>query len=921
MKNRLICLALCLVFILSALLTSCGEKSTDDTIDEIRNESSANARTLTMWLVTEKKMEAATVEAVTKTLNAITETKFSTRLVLKFFTEDEYRQAVTDEIRRNEDARNPLVNGTTAGNSGAAVTEEESIEYITNEYGQFQKKYPNLVSNQVDIIYISGYDMYTEFIDSGWLFAMDSELSSSSKKIKEYISATLLGAAKLDGSTYAVPNNNAIGEYTYMLLDKKLMEECSMDGIYHQNKIDGFFNKYVFHYLETIRRQYGDQYVLIDSTYDECMQLLAHYWSIDPIDYTAQNTAFSLFGYRYTNPETLSKGKTVLEFNSLFADPVYRENFLKLNEYKLDGKYFGEAAEGQTAAVKFVTGDITDYEKYQENYYSVIVKYPSVNVDDVYENMIGVCTYSVDTARCMQIVTYLNTNAEFRNILQYGVEGEHFQFVTDEDGDKIVERLNDAYMVDIFKAGNAFLTYPDLAAGMSKDVWDVAKQQNRQALVEPLLNFNFKEIVDESAATSTSTPKLGSLGYTYTYTTGYSREILAQDPTLNRFLTESDAAGKGVYVFHSSKITGQNMTGTIYYYNNNISGDATVTVTDGDGAVSVNYQGTEGSGSTVTVVNFYAKKNSSNLKWTAAVNGAAVETKVTFRNAVVNFDFMETDTYRIELTPKLTRAMICENATVYSYVRTADIASGQSAVMTYKKTVGEGDNAQVIYTYFFFMPTLANPATVTLQPTGTASKLDMAVSFTTDTTATLGASDPKYAMFLVNVYADPTVEVNFNLTVNGSADGVTYGEFETDPEISFRGDLDLEMIRYFNRLSNELETLLNSCTDMETLTALVEDIGYLLTPLKQPYEDAAYSVLNNIKTDEINAIVSSMNTNRHFFYLLCATNKTGQTYKMMDENEKLVEVTTNSNTGESYHYFSSPYMLYFNWLKANGYAK
>ena len=80
-------------------------------------------------------------------------------------------------------------------------------------------------------------------------------------------------------------------------------------------------------------------------------------------------------------------------------------------------------------------------------------------------------------------------------------------------------------------------------------------------------------------------------------------------------------------------------------------------------------------------------------------------------------------------------------------------------------------------------------------------------------------------------------------------------------------------------------------------------------------------MLNNIKTDEINAIVSSMNTNRHFFYLLCATNKTGQTYKMMDENEKLVEVTTNSNTGESYHYFSSPYMLYFNWLKANGYAK
>lgn len=920
MKNRLICLALCLVFILSALLTSCGEKSTEENLEQIQQESSANARTLTMWLVTEKKMEAATVEAVTKALNAITETKFSTRLVLKFFTEDEYRQAVTDEIRRNEDARNPLIGGADTGSS-SATTEEESIEYITNEYGQFQKKYPNLVSNQVDIIYISGYDMYTEFIDNGWLFAMDSELSSSSKKLKEYISATLLGAAKIDGSTYAVPNNNAIGEYTYMLLDKKLMEECSMDGIYHQNKIDGFFNKYVFHYLDTIRRQYGDQYVLIDSTYDECMQLLAHYWAIDPIEYSAQNVAFSLFGYRYTNPETLSKGKTVLEFNSLFADPVYRENFLKLNEYRLDGKYFGEAADGQTAAVKFVTGDITDYEKYQENYYPVIVKYPSVNVEDVYENMLGVCTYSVDNSRCMQIVTYLNTNVEFRNILQYGVEGEHFQFVTDEDGDKVVERLNDAYMVDIFKTGNAFLTYPDMAAGMSQDIWDVAKQQNRQALVEPLLNFNFKEIVDESTMASTSAPKLGSLGYTYTYTTGYSREILAQDPILNQFLTESDAAGKGVYVFHSSKIIGQNMTGTIYYYNNNVGSDTTVTVTDGDGAVSVNYQGAAGDGATVTVVNFYAKKNSSNLKWTATVNGAAVETKVTFRNAVVNFNFMETDTYRIELTPKLTRAMICENAVVFDYIKTAEIEAGKAAVMTYKKTVGEGADAKVIYTYFFFLPTLANAASVALQPTGTASKLDLAVTFNVDSNTALGASDPTYAMFLVNVYADPTVEVSFNLTMNGSTDNLVYGEFATDPEISFRGELDLELVRYFNRLSNQLETLLNSCSDMETLTALVEDIGVLLTPLKQPYEEAAYSALESIKTDEIRAIADSLDSKLHFFYLLCATNKTAQAYKSPDENDKLVEETTNRKTGEAYHYFSSPYMLYFNWLKANGYAK
>ena len=160
-----------------------------------------------------------------------------------------------------------------------------------------------------------------------------------------------------------------------------------------------------------------------------CLDLLAHYWTINPDDYTAEESTFSLFGYRYTDATTLNRGKTILAFNSLFADSVFCDNFNKLNEYRLDGGYFGESVDGKSTAIKFATGDITDYEKFAKDYYPVIVKYPSVDIDDVYSNMIGVYSHSVDPARCMQIVTYMNTNVEFRNILQYGVEGENFQYV------------------------------------------------------------------------------------------------------------------------------------------------------------------------------------------------------------------------------------------------------------------------------------------------------------------------------------------------------------------------------------------------------------------------------------------------------------------------------------------------------------
>ena len=916
MKNRLICLAMCLVMLLSVLLTACGEKSTDEKLDEITQISSENARTLTMWLVTEKKADDATMQAVTDALNAITETKFSTKLVLKFFTEDEYRAVVTDEIRANEDGRNPLLSGNTSDSDSAVTESEEDLGTVTNEYGQFKKRYPELVKNQVDIIYIAGHDMYTEFIDNGWLYQLDSELSASSKKIKEYISSTLLTAAKIDGSTYAIPSNNIIGEYTYMLLDKALMEECSMDGIYNQGKIDGMFNKYIFNYLETVRNHYGDAIVPIDATYEECLSLLAHYWTINPDDYTAEESAFSLFGYRYTDATTLNRGKTVLAFNSLFADSVFCENYTKLNEYRLDGGYFGESVEGKATAIKFATGDITDYEKFAEDYYPVIVKYPTVNVEDVYTNMIGVCSYSVDPARCMQIVTYMNTNVEFRNILQYGVEGENFQYVVDQDGDKIVERLNDAYLMDVFKTGNAFIAYIDPTEdGMSKDIWDTAKQQNRQALIEPLLNFNFNTIAKESAGDDSSTPKLGSVGYAYTYTTGYSREILAQDPLLKKWLDASDAAGSGVYVYHTSKISGQNLTGMIYYYNNNITG-AAVEVTDGDGAISVDYTGAAGNGASITVISFYGKKNSSNLNWKASLNGAAVDTTVTFRHAVLDFDFFNTDTYRIEYSGQLTKSMVSDNKYVYNnFVKTN--TGAQPVVGTYARVAGE----QTYYTYLFYLPTITNPANVTLQPTGTASKLDLAINYTTDTSTALGGSDPTYSMFLVTVVADNTTEVTFNLTVNGTANAATEIAFEADPQISYCGELNVELVRYFNRLQARIETMLGEINDIETFRKVVEDLKVLFTPVSLPSEDIFY-MEGKLKTDEVKELLSELDVEEFYWHLLCATSKSSQVHKEDLTGEgKLTEVEKNPYTNEPYHYFSSPYVLYYSWLKANGFAK
>ena len=230
MKNRFVCLALCLVMLLALVLTSCSSDdgaSTDKVVNEVESKS------LTMWLVSENEVSPETASAINDAINEITHSRFRINMQVHFLTRDEYEDVLSDTIRAYEDSRNELDPSyvptveetkqvvTDASGTGTMIIEET----VTNEYGVVTTKFPAFRANQVDIIYIAGEDMYNDYVEKGWLYALDSELSSSSKKIREYVSQTLLNAVKVGNTTYAIPNNNTIGEYTYMLLDKELMDK------------------------------------------------------------------------------------------------------------------------------------------------------------------------------------------------------------------------------------------------------------------------------------------------------------------------------------------------------------------------------------------------------------------------------------------------------------------------------------------------------------------------------------------------------------------------------------------------------------------------------------------------------------------------------------------------------------------------
>jgi len=272
---------------ISSVLTGCKNKTTEEQLDDIADDASETAETITMFMITEehvptqeeldalkaskgessadyeqakKKKEA--YDKVAAALNAITEAKFRTHLITTFYTIEEYKKveemmeyqttSATMKEKAKEALRKytrekkqqgyedtaviqsmfyaehpeyaPYTEGVTA-----APDETTAVETVTDKYGNDQIKYPSARPNQVDIVCVCGYSNYVKYVQNGWLTAIDAEIEGDSKAILTYVNEKFIKSAMIDGATYAIPNNTTIGEYTYLLIDRERFDHYEYD--------------------------------------------------------------------------------------------------------------------------------------------------------------------------------------------------------------------------------------------------------------------------------------------------------------------------------------------------------------------------------------------------------------------------------------------------------------------------------------------------------------------------------------------------------------------------------------------------------------------------------------------------------------------------------------------------------------------
>ena len=556
MYKRLLSMVLAVVMLMSVVaLVGCGKDK------DLMDKELLDVTTISMWIVSEKEVSAETEKLVEDAFSAITVSKYKVYVDLSFFTEDEYFARLESKLSQLEedqeiiDEMNDLISD--ALMSGGKLTEEEIVEnffaehpeyeffrdhYVGNKSeeaeelqteivdGMSKPVYPKAEEDQVDIIYIAGRDRYISYIENEWLAPLDEELAGVAAKLTTYVSTPLLTGTKVKGETYAIPNNNEIGKYTYMLLDKDICDKYYFDYTKVTSIIDcqSLVEDIMIHENRGLTSDDAGYVLPIASTFDECLDMLVWYWNIDietvtnevfdedgyaildddgnPLKVTSskytinRDNKFNLVGCLYGSPLNVNRGDITLGFNSLFGDAQYKNVLLALKKYQFDNCY-GEAREGQNSAISFIEGDYsvkkgwTDSERgvyTDENgkqYYAIVVKYPQADENDIFGNMFAVSAFSSNLTESMEVITELNTSKELKNILQYGIEGTHYVI---EKG--ALRRLNDDYMMDMDVTGNCFVAYPE--EGKPADYWEGVRRQNSEALIDPLLGLDFNELLE-----------------------------------------------------------------------------------------------------------------------------------------------------------------------------------------------------------------------------------------------------------------------------------------------------------------------------------------------------------------------------------------------------------------------------------------
>lgn len=486
MFKKITSLVLAAVMVMGVLcLASCGTT----------NQQSEDERlpvTISVLGITEESTTPEAVKAVEKAINNIMGASYSTHVSLTLVTKDEYVDLVKEraELANYNKQLDTAVNNyntsavkaasdtvvtksfgkwrtKVSGVEATTITTREQYTSIRTEYneqGVLEVVYPDAAS-PIDVVMIMGRDMYDELDSEGVISSIRTLiLGGDYPKFQQFVYPTYFELLQaLTSDIKAIPNNNLLGEYTYVVVNKELADkyDLDVDAVSDYDDLADF--------LAAVK---AGESVIPMKTEPEALGI---FHMFDDNGIAIGTYCDPILGYN-------TEEGTKYTVQNVFEIPEYQAHLKLMEQYKSSG-YFVSDTGNDDFAVDVIIGNASIKAIYGNDYYVKVVQNPFIDEEKIFDGMLAVSEYTSNITRSMEFISELTTNSELKNLFQYGVEDVHYS--VNEDG--TIKRLNFDYMMYNGSTGNVYMGYPE--EGMLANQWDYVKLTNLDSLLNPYLSY------------------------------------------------------------------------------------------------------------------------------------------------------------------------------------------------------------------------------------------------------------------------------------------------------------------------------------------------------------------------------------------------------------------------------------------------
>ncbi len=399
-------LSLLLVLVMLLLcFTSCGGngKTNTDATERV-------LLTLKCAIIVDDITTADGLKAMQTAFNEVCKQKYSTAIEFFYCTAEEYEAMMDAEMARIEDERAGVSSG--SGNASNSQTNTETVE--KDEYGMTVPKYPSVKSTQFDLVLICDEDMYHRYIENEWIQSLNTQLENVYQRIMPTILSSVLNQITVDGKIYGIPAHSTVGDYTYLALNKKVVDELHIN----YKNIDSVADAYsIFLNIQNSDKTMEDwknELTEGNETFSPIFNAEETFSYANALSISADN-GYSILGATFS---PTAAGKNALNFTNLLMEDDYCR-YLEMVVNAKNNHYFGNG-DADEFIVGIVDGDFALSTK-NDDYYYCILDLPRIDPDDIFNGMLAVSSYTVNVARSVEIIQELMTSSELLNILLYGV--------------------------------------------------------------------------------------------------------------------------------------------------------------------------------------------------------------------------------------------------------------------------------------------------------------------------------------------------------------------------------------------------------------------------------------------------------------------------------------------------------------------